>query len=480
MENNPEKFKVFFISSHLEVFSDIKYIISEKNQEKSDLEIFSTKIVNKEDVTFDVKVFTFSFKKSKNKNKTKKIKLIGYGSDEFIGIINFSPKKNIFIYDFSFNICHKENKDIPPPQTLKLTKYQQFNLFNELIHKEQFKKDESLFDDLLNDSFFYLKDNQDYYYINYYLLLLCNCYMKKNIIELLSYFNLDKIKLSEKKEKESEIFSKVLFKIKHDPEIITKHLNNNNLDINKYLTIFYTLLLYYRQNYEAEEKINELFEENNTMEYYKIILFSNKDHFNKISVPFSFIEKILQTDFEMNYDNLLLILKYLKRFEKILLFVNKYSQTIAKIFENEKNNDNDGEEEEEEQKEEGEEEEEKEEKKIDLIKIISIQEDDDINAISDEIKKLLEKETTILNHLDIGHDFWKEYSQFFCKKDLNKLLTLEKIIANIKNKRKDLIEKSNFIYSFIHETGLEMALNHKFKDNIELLQFIKEKDIYYI
>ena len=142
----------------------------------------------------------------------------------------------------------------------------------------------------------------------------------------------------------------------------------------------------------------------------------------------------------MNYDNLLLILQYLKRFDKILLFLNKNSKIIIDTLEKKIKNKEDEEAEDEEQDEEEGEKESEKNNKINLIKIITIKEDDDINIISEEVNNLLEKEN-LINYIDIGQDFWEEYSEFFNKKNLQKLINLEKIIINIYNKRNDLIKK---------------------------------------
>ena len=305
--------------------------------------------------------------------------------------------------------------------------------------------------------------------------LLVNSYLKKSIIELLSYFDIKKVKSSEIKNEGN--YSFVLNKIKISPNIITQYLNGDEKEIEKYLEIFYTLLLYYRVNYEPN-KIFELFEDTKINAYYQKILFSNKDYFSKIYLPNSFIDEMLETNFDMNYDNLILILNYLKKFENILFFLNKHSEIISNAFEDKKEEKEKNEEEECEEKEEEEKSIEKDEKIINLIQIIKIKEDDNIISISNEMDKLLNKQN-ILNHLSIGQDFWNKYSEFFNKKNLDTLLEIEKIIKTIQNKNKDLIENPDFIYYYIHETGLDMSKNHKFKSNIELLKFIKEKDIYY-
>ena len=292
---------------------------------------------------------------------------------------------------------------------------------------------------------------------------------------MLSYFDIKKVKSSEIKDKEN--YSSALNKIKISPNIITQYLNGDENEIEKYLEIFYTLLLYYRVNYEPN-KVFELFEDTKINVYYQKILFSNKDYFSKIYLPNSFIDEMLDKNFDMNYDNLILILNYLKKFENILLFLNKHSEIISNAFEDKKEEKEKNEEEECEEKEEEEKSIEKDEKIINLIQIIKIKEDDNIICISNEMNKLLNKQN-IINHLSIGQDFWNKYSEFFNKKNLDTLLEIEKIIKTIQNKNKDLIVNPDFIYFYIHETGLYMSKNHKFKSNIELLKFIKEKDIYY-
>ena len=78
-----------------------------------------------------------------------------------------------------------------------------------------------------------------------------------------------------------------------------------------------------------------------------------------------------------------------------------------------------------------------------------------------------------------GNSFWKGYSEIFNKHNLNSLLEIKKILETIKNKKSYLIEDLGFINKYIHETGIEMSLNGKFNNNIEILDFIKNKDIYY-
>ena len=86
-----------------------------------------------------------------------------------------------------------------------------------------------------------------------------------------------------------------------------------------------------------------------------------------------------------------------------------------------------------------------------------------------------------MKYINIGQEFWENYAEYFNNKNLNVLIHLEKIINKLMVKQKEgqKVSSCNFIYKFIHETGLNMAINHKFKNNKELLEFIKEKDRFY-
>ena len=130
-----KEYEVFFIVSHEEILNNlIKYELSNNNRELSNFsERLSMKKTNKEDIEYRIKLFSFSF----NGNKKNKIKadiiLNGYGTAKFVGKINITQKKNNFIYDFSFDICHQEENDIKPPNSCEFTKNEQFEIFNKLL-----------------------------------------------------------------------------------------------------------------------------------------------------------------------------------------------------------------------------------------------------------------------------------------------------------------------------------------------------------
>ena len=85
----------------------------------------------------------------------------------------------------------------------------------------------------------------------------------------------------------------------------------------------------------------------------------------------------------------------------------------------------------------------------------------------------------IFNYIELGYDFWKNYAEYFNKQNLSILLEIKKILCAIKDKNRNLLKDMDFINKFIHETGIEMSKGKKFRNNIEILEFIKNKDIYY-
>lgn len=113
--------------------------------------------------------------------------------ESFEGKIKFNKNKENLIYDFSFDILHKGKEDVYPPNTLNLFYYDKFYLFNQVL-KNNYQNNESLFNSLLEDSLNLIKIDYDYYYIDFYLYLLCNSYKSQKIIFVLSYYDLEKIK----------------------------------------------------------------------------------------------------------------------------------------------------------------------------------------------------------------------------------------------------------------------------------------------
>ena len=482
-------FQNYFIISYLSLYDKaLKYSLSDQCIGISDFSEKFSIIYNKNnEEEYIIKIFSYTYNPSNINEPKTEIILSGYGIFSFSGFCTFNPKRNNFIYDFSFEIYKGELKDISPPKMLNLSKSEQFNFFVQFL-ESTFKYD-NLISSLIDCSFDYLKDC---YYLDFYLSILNNS--DNRIIEILSYYDLDKVKLPESIDIKK--YSDKLNDFKIFPNKITDYLTDDKRK-ETYLLIFYSIILYFRINYEPD-KVNDLFLDNYANKYYIKILLSNNKHFENIPpLSYSFVNEIMGS-FGKNLDieKLYTTLNFLKKLDKILIFINEHSENILKTMKKVNNEtESDDQEEEEEKEGENEKEEEKEEeenedrikeknkkpkliKKINLIKIINISNNDKIENIKTEIENLLDK-TKVIKYLDIGKNFWKCYSKFFNKKNLDALIQIKTIIQIIKKKNNNLIENDDFIYFFIHETGKDMSINHKFKNNLDLLKFIKEEDIYY-
>ena len=467
-------FQNYFIISHLSIYDRIlTYNLSSESIGMSNLSEKLSKDYKENEEDYKIKLYSYSYNPSKIKEPKTEIILYGYGSESFSGYISFKSTVDNFIYDFSFELYKGKLKDIPPPKSLNLTKNKQFELFKEYLNKSNIKKDQ-LLSTLLDSSFCYISD-YEYYYFDFYLSLLLDV---SKIIKVLSYFNLDKIKLPEKIDVQE--YSNNLNKIKNSTNIITKYLNDDNKEIEKYLEIFYTILLYFRINYE-KDKVNDLFKDNAANKYYIKILISNGKYCEDIPpLSNSFVYEILKNIENLDIQKLCMILNYLKKLDKILIFLNENSDIIYNKINGEKDNseedENENEEEDEDKKSENNN---NIKEKIKLIDIIKISNDDNLERISNEIERLFENEK-ILQYLDIGQEFWEIYSKYFSKKNLKSLIKIKNILQNIIKMQKELIKDIDFIFHFIHETGLDMSIQYKYKNNLDLIKFIKEEDIYYI
>ena len=273
----PNKKYIFFVSSHQNDLKAISYNLpKEHNKFKLCEELCEIKN-SEENLKFKVKVFSISFDESNIINSDSELEIyLTYKSEEFKGKIKFNRNKNNFIYNFSFDILQKEKEDLNPPSSLNLSDNDKFCLFHDVL-KTKYQNNESLLDSLLEDSLDLLKIDCDYYYIDFYLSLFCISYKNKKIKELLSLYDLEKIKLSENLDIEK--IRTVFNEIRNNPEIIAKYFDENEQDI--YIEIFYNLFLYYSMNYELK-KVNELFNDKKSNKYFQKILYSLQVYFRKL------------------------------------------------------------------------------------------------------------------------------------------------------------------------------------------------------
>lgn len=313
-----QKKHLFFIVSHEEKMKDLKYeLAKESNKYKLSEELCQPKMLE-ENINFKIRVFSIVFDETNLKDSESEIEIALNVSDleTFTGKIKFNRKKDNFIYDFSFDILHEGKADINPPISINLSYYDKLYLFSEVL-KNKFQNNESLFRSLLEDSFNLLKNDCDKYYIDFYLSLFCKSYKSSKIIVLLSYYDLEKIKLPEKISVED--ISPIFEEIKEDPQLIIKYLEKDK-EKEEYMHIFYNLILFYTMNYEPD-KLNKLLSDRKANKYYQHILYTKYDNFKRICLENTFIDEMIKSGFEMDYEKFILTLNYLKSLEKILVLL---------------------------------------------------------------------------------------------------------------------------------------------------------------
>ena len=286
--NNPDELK-------LELYQDNEFKLSKK----------LIKVIMEQNDIGKKEVYIVELKISYDKSISKDsisiiIKLDFSNKSTFTGKINLNPNNNNFIYDLIFDPIQKEGEDKKALFSNFLTDNQKFNIYNKML-EDNYKKNAKLLYSLLDNSFEYLKQGE--FNFSFYLSLFTNFYrrikndksLKNTFIEIILYFDLEKIKpqLNEENIDISKI-SQIMEEIKNDKEIINEHSNK------KIKQKFFILILYYAYNYKKNE-INE-----HKKEY-------KEDLFKLIDFGREFWEFYSSIFFKKNLDDLIEIENILKK-----------------------------------------------------------------------------------------------------------------------------------------------------------------------
>jgi hypothetical protein len=111
------------------------------------------------------------------------------------------------------------------------------------------------------------------------------------------------------------------------PSIITSKISKND-STEKYLKSFYTVLLYYKLNYE-KQTIPDYLNKKDLWDYFADIFPDNFKYLclYSFSLPHELISKILEKN-PLSYNKMKGIFNYLNSIEEFLYFVNKYIDSI--------------------------------------------------------------------------------------------------------------------------------------------------------
>ena len=366
--NKRGEYKVFFIASNLSSLdNEIKYSLSNANGMKNLTQVL--KINEKyNSKNFTTYVFSFDFIRGENENDKDinsnryKAKIILQKNntifESFEGIILFKDNKNNFIYDFKLNGINDWTKKIPPPECINYSKKKQLEKFNEALKALKVKQDHQLYKDLIIDSQCYITGQQTFF-LDFYLQIFKSCYSQKEVKTLLMMFKLPRVKKPQNMEIKE--FASILNLIEKKPDMLIRHCSEKD-NKEKYFKYFYTLLLYFRMNYEGG-KVNDLLINKNLNKYFIEILPLNYNYFSKLVLPDELIFEILEQN-NLSCKVIIGALSYAGSVEKVLFIINKYCEKISNCCVKENN-------------------------KIYLSEIVNDKKTDNLNEIINEIKKIL-------------------------------------------------------------------------------------------
>ena len=221
---------------------------------------------------------------------------------------------------------------------------------------------------------------------------------------------------------------------------------------------FYTILLFFNYRfYKDKEKYDEMFKNNNTKKYLSKILLNNinEDLFKEISFTQTQITELIIGCDNLDFSELIKILKYNNDFLIILNILNGNKDLFLKKYNDKKENKNNF---------------------INLDLLVNPKKDDDINAIIKQIEELIsfqkEKNTFFVK---ITPSLLKLYVDIYQNDSLDKLFSLKDLIINLRKVDNKFYNIK--IEEIIHNNIISLSQKKKL-NNIELLNFI-EKDTYY-
>ena len=293
--NNQVNNQVFFITSNQTKYDKrLKYSLPNKKIKTNLIKPWKYKNEH-----FTVKVFSFEIVKKDLKDKDPKskkymakvelTKIRTFKNDIFQGNIFFKEFKNNYIYDFEFAELEGWTGTTPPPNHITFSKSEQLQIYNEMLNQLKVKQEEKLSIDLIIDSQLYLGKK---YMLDFYLEILKRCYSQKEVKTLLMMFKLERVFLPEKMDPKK--YSAILNLIEKKPNVIIQYCSEKD-NKEKYYKLFYSLLLFFRANYE-KEKAQSLLSQEGLRKYFVEILSENASKFSILDVPDDLIADMIKHD----------------------------------------------------------------------------------------------------------------------------------------------------------------------------------------
>ena len=452
------KYRLFFITSNL-AFDDSQIKIMAKSVLKNLIQ-FSTEKKTYKDEEFSVKMYysevnekLLSENDRNRDNNTYKSEITLYAlRNHYKGNINIKKDDHSFIYNLKFNnYVDYRRREFPPPKSIPLSNCYQLQYFKKTINKSEFKPQrDSLFNTLFNDSLELIqqtKVNNSNYDFDFYLELFKIAFAMNRVIQLLEIFDIRKVSNVYNRE-EIKKFSNIL-KLFESKQLEAAIRNvKEEKDKNKYKEYFYTLLLFYRYNFE-KENLDKLLLNKQIWKYLVNVLQQNALFFPDLQLPEELFDEMINKT-PLSFDQMESIFFYINSLEKFIHFINK---NIDKIYscclgKNKKK---------------------KNTLKLSEFNILS-KDTDNYPNIYEELNILINFEKANSQFVIFDENFWDNFIVSNFGKNLNNLLIIDKCILLCQE-----VDKSfkMDIHEQITKSALSMIENGELK-NIELLKFLRQ------
>ena len=478
MENNLENnnkqkdfYYIYFIESHKK--NNVAHLsLAKKIDGVDDLEVAQILLSNKDDYLITIykcRIYSKIISEA-NKNYHKfefVINLLDNNKEKFKKTItNIDINKNNFLFEFKFANAGLFNK-ILPPKSLQLSLEEYFNYYLNYI-KDTLKctKESEEINDLIISVQKVLEEKNENYNFNFYLKIFVECQKIKTIQNHLNLFKIERINIGqldiENMNEVEEIFNSYIV----EPNKI--NINNNPIEEIYQIKLFILILFYY-YNFKSEN-VQNLYDNKNINKYIYKGLLKYTTFFKKYKLANNQIHQVI--NYSNNFNELRTALKYCSNTQELLQLIDnnlyKFNDCFLKAKdEYQKKNDVN--------------------KKnitkltfplIELADYVIPTKDDNLNEIFDLIKKL---ENSIKMSIDkfyliFDSSFFKKYIEINKNKNLDNLLTIQKIM-NLARRNYNVHEEGIDINKYIHDTGMKLSDSKKL-NNIQIFNFVKNDSNY--
>ena len=461
---------VYFIENHLKGVElklylreeDKKFYDSLKSEDKFDFN-------SPENVVYEISIYSFKvYKAHLNELKTKqkkyaKIMLETNGKNKFETKINaseFEVSRNCFIFNTKFESCKKLlGIDLNiTPKSLMLDDDQTFDIYLKFLANIPQEERNKTHDDLIYYSIYHFdkkKENMTYYFFaDIFVECYSSEYHRRRLIDLYKREKFDLTDIGNPRNKIQNISNTI-------KSIIENNLNKIFYNEVEKIKAQMASFLFYFNFYYQKEIIDKMIEGKEIKSFVYGILI--KEKFNNLKLNKNSIKNLIKTS--SNFETLNIILTYNNNFLDLLEAINdnnKFVQHAATNFnigfKNKNNN-----------------------KYIKIKDFIEYNENDNLEEIFKQIKKLIEYEIEEKRFFVYFNDIIFENYLKIHKNDLKKIILIYKIAKYIEEKDElSKLQKVDSLLKYIHEKGYEIITQNQPRESITQNKSINKGILNYI